>query len=62
MAIVETANNNPLIRRRKDRFANMLTQKSCVKSIAPQDTIWTSVKLCLDCKKMLAQPATHELH
>jgi hypothetical protein len=44
-AIMETASNSPLIRRRKDHSGDLLMQKSGVKSIAPQDTIWKSVKL-----------------
>jgi hypothetical protein len=41
----ETASSGLLIGRRKDSSDDPLTLKSGVKSIAPQDTIWKSVKL-----------------
>jgi hypothetical protein len=37
--------SNPLLRNKRGLFVALMTQRSGVRSIVPQDTIWKSVKL-----------------
>jgi hypothetical protein len=45
MEIAETANSRPQSRRRRDSSITLMMQRSGVRYIAPQDTIWRSARL-----------------
>jgi hypothetical protein len=45
MATVEIANSSQRSRRKRGHSVTLMMQRSGVRSIAPQDTIWKSAKL-----------------